>query len=73
MFRDIEGNEELLAEPWAFRKTYQAAMQNFLDEVRTGCGDRGIDYVFLRTDQPLADALSHYLHARERRKHFTRK
>ena len=34
MFRDIEGNEELLAEPWAFRKTYQAAMEQFLDEVR---------------------------------------
>jgi len=73
MFRDIEGSEELLAEPWAFRKTYQAAMQTFLDEVRTGCGDRGIDYVFLRTDQSLADVLSHYLHARERRKHLIRK
>jgi uncharacterized protein (DUF58 family) len=73
MFRDIEGSEELLAEPWAFRKTYQAAMQTFLDEVRTGCGDRGIDYVFLRTDQPLADVLSHYLHSRERRKHLNRK
>jgi uncharacterized protein (DUF58 family) len=73
MFRDIEGSEELLAEPWAFRKTYQAAMDDFLREVRTACGDRGIDYVFLRTDQPLADALSHYLHARERLKHLSRK
>ena len=33
-------------------------MQQFLDEVRGGCGDRGIDYLLLRTDQPLADALS---------------
>ncbi len=72
MFRDIEGSEELLAEPWAFRKTYQAAMQQFLDEVRGACGDRGIDYLLLRTDQPLADALSHYLHARERLKHLNR-
>ncbi len=70
LFRDIEGSEELLAEPWAFRKTYQAAMEDFLREVRTGCGDRGIDYLFLRTDQPLAEALSHYLHARERLKHL---
>lgn len=68
MFRDIEGSEELLAEPWAFRKAYQAAMQRFLDEVRGACGNRGIDYVPLRTDQPLADVLSHYLHARERLK-----
>jgi uncharacterized protein (DUF58 family) len=73
MFRDIEGNEELLAEPWAFRKTYQAAMQKFLDEVRGACGDRGIDYLLLRTDQSLADILSHYLHARERLKHLSRK
>ena len=71
MFRDIEGNEELLAEPWAFRKSYQQAMQTFLSEVRSGCGDRGIDYVFLRTDEPLAEVLTHYLHSRERRKHLT--
>ncbi len=69
LFRDIEGNEELLAEPWAFRKAYQAAMEKFLDEVRGDCGSRGIDYLLLRTDQPLADVLSHYLHARERLKH----
>jgi len=68
MFRDIEGNEELLAEPWAFRQAYQAAMRQFLEDVRTGCGNRGIDYLHLRTDQPLADVLSHYLHARERLK-----
>jgi uncharacterized protein (DUF58 family) len=73
MFRDIEGQEELLAEPWAFRKAYQAAMVQFLDEVRGGCGKRGIEYLLLRTDQPLADALSHYLHARERRRHLNYK
>ncbi len=73
MFRDIEGSEELLAEPWAFRKTYQAAMEQFLDEVRSACGKRGLDYVLLKTDQSLADTLSHYLHARERLKHLSRK
>ncbi|MGD9723345.1 MAG: DUF58 domain-containing protein [Pirellulales bacterium] len=66
MFRDIEGSEELLAEPWAFRQAYRAAMQQFVEEVQRGCGDRGIDYLLLRTDQPLADVLSHYLHAREK-------
>lgn len=70
MFRDIEGQEELLAEPWVFRKSYQRAMQQFLDEVRGQCGQRGIDYVLIKTDQPLADTLSHYLHARERRRHW---
>jgi hypothetical protein len=73
MFRDIEGSEELLAEPWAFRTAYRDAMQQFLAGVRSGCGNRGIDYLLLRTDQPLADALSHYLHARDRLKHVLRK
>src|SRR5262249_27659151 len=70
MFRDIEGSEELLAEPWAFRNAYQEAMRQFIDDARRGCGNRGIDYLSLRADQPLADVLSHYLHARERLKHI---
>ena len=56
-----------------FRKSYQSAMRQFLDEVKTGCGNRGIDYLLLQTDQPLAETLSHYLHARERFKHLQRK
>lgn len=70
LFHDIEGSEELFAEPWAFRKGYVAAMQQFLAEVRDGCGNRGIDYLQLRTDEELAAALSHYLHARERLQHI---
>jgi uncharacterized protein (DUF58 family) len=73
MFRDIEGNEELLAEPWAFRKAYQASMEEFLTEVRSACGKRGIDYLLLKTNESLADALSHYLHARDRLKHVQTK
>ncbi len=34
IFRDIEGVEELFAEPWSFRKAYQAAMEAFCTEVR---------------------------------------
>ena len=69
MFHDIEGSEEFLAEPWAFRKAYCAAMQQFVAEIKDGCGRRGIDYLLLRTDQELAAGLSHYLHARERMQH----
>jgi uncharacterized protein (DUF58 family) len=65
LFRDIEGSEELFAEPWAFRKAYAQAMQKFVDEVKDTCGCRGIDHLLLRTDDDLALALSHYLHRRE--------
>jgi uncharacterized protein (DUF58 family) len=66
LFRDIEGTEEMFAEPWGFRKAYCEAMEKFIAEVADACGCRGIDHLLLRTDEDLATALSHYLHARER-------
>ncbi len=66
LFRDIEGSEELYAEPWAFRKAYGVAMNDFISGVQSSCGARGIDYVLLRTDDDLGRSLSHYLHSRER-------
>ena len=65
LFRDIEGTEQFYAEPWGFRKAYCAAMQQFITEVREGCGNRGVDHLLLQTDQDPAAALSHYLHVRE--------
>jgi uncharacterized protein (DUF58 family) len=67
LFHDIEGSEEFFAEPWAFRKAYCRAMQQFVAEVKDTCGCRGIDHLLLRTDEDLSLALSHYLHQRERR------
>ncbi len=65
VFRDIEGEEELFAEPWAFRRSYQKAMEAFLDGVRQECGKRGYDHVRFLTDEPLATALSSFLHSRQ--------
>ena len=59
VFRDIEGEEELFAEPWAFRRSYQRAMEEFLDGVRQECGKRGYDHVRFLTDEPLGAALSY--------------
>lgn len=64
IFKDIEGTEELFAEPWAFRREYRRAMEAFLDENRRECGRRGFDHVRFFTDEPLADALSVFLHSR---------
>jgi len=65
IFRDIEGEEELFAEPWAFRRSYQRAMEEFLDGVRQECGKRGYDHVRFSTDEPLGTALSSFLHTRQ--------
>jgi uncharacterized protein (DUF58 family) len=66
LFKDIEGNEELHAEPWAFRKAYKRAMEDFIAEVARRCRFANIDHVLMRTDEDLGLALSHYLHGRLR-------
>jgi uncharacterized protein (DUF58 family) len=65
IFHDIEGEEELFAEPWAFRKSYQQAMADFLEGVKRECGGRGYDHVRFFTDESLGSTLSLFLHSRE--------
>ena len=72
VFHDIEGEEELFAEPWAFRRSYQKAMNEFLESVRKDCGARGYDHVRFLTDEPLGDSLSYFLHSREETGHAVR-
>ena len=72
IFRDIEGTEELFAEPWAFRRSYQNAMKDFLDGVRKECGSRGYDHVRFLTDESLGASLSYFLHSREQTGRETR-
>ena len=66
LFKDIEGSEELFAEPWAFRKAYKAAMEQFINGVAQRCRSGGVDHVLLKTTDDLGHALSHYLHSRQR-------
>jgi uncharacterized protein (DUF58 family) len=65
VFQDIEGTEELFAEPHAFRLAYKRAMQEFLDGVTKECGSRNYDHVRFFTDQSLGDSLSYFLHSRQ--------
>jgi uncharacterized protein (DUF58 family) len=65
VFHDIEGTEEIFAEPWAFRKSYQKAMDEFLTTVARECRNRGYDHVRFLTDEPLGGSLSYFLHARQ--------
>ena len=65
LFKDIEGPEQLFAEPWAFRKAYKAAMEDFIAETGRRCRSAGIDHLLLKTSDDLGLALSHYLHGRQ--------
>jgi uncharacterized protein (DUF58 family) len=65
IFHDIEGDEQVFAEPWGFRNAYRRAMQEFVDGVGRECGARGYDHVLFFTDEPLGPSLSRFLHARQ--------
>jgi uncharacterized protein (DUF58 family) len=69
VFHDIEGDEELYAEPGAFRRAYQRAMRDFLAEVRRECGNRGYDHVCFHTDEPLGASLGLFLRSRDEAGH----
>jgi uncharacterized protein (DUF58 family) len=67
LFKGLEGMPEILTEPHALRRAYQAEIGAFLTEMKRGCQMIDIDYVPLRTDQDLDGALSSYLAARASR------
>jgi uncharacterized protein (DUF58 family) len=66
LFRDLEGSEELFADPSTFRKAYTEAMGKFIADARYECGRLGVDHVLMRTDQDVGDTLCQYLHLRGR-------
>jgi uncharacterized protein (DUF58 family) len=67
LFKGLEAAGELLVEPARLRKAYQAELESYQIELRTGCRKQGIDYVQLRTDQPLDSVLATYLAQRQQR------
>jgi uncharacterized protein (DUF58 family) len=67
LFKGLEAAGELLVEPARLRKAYQAELEAYQIELRTGCRKQGIDYVQLRTDQPLDSVLATYLAQRQQR------
>jgi uncharacterized protein (DUF58 family) len=74
LFRGMESEDQLYAEPRALRRSYLEAMNRFRDNVRSLCASSGIEYVPLATDVPLDAALSSYLSFRQKtRKQLTRK
>jgi len=64
LFKGLEQLPEVLTDPRALRKAYLTEFNRFLHDVRLGCRAHRIDYLQLRTDQPLDTALSVYLSSR---------
>jgi uncharacterized protein (DUF58 family) len=64
LFKGLEQLPEVLTDPRALRKAYLAEFEKYLASVQAGCRNNRIDYVQIRTDQPLDVALSSYLASR---------
>jgi uncharacterized protein (DUF58 family) len=64
-FEGLELPQHLSCNPRALREGYLQALGDFLAEVRRGCTQNGVDYVLLRTSQPLDAALAAYLSNRQ--------
>ncbi len=69
LFEGIEIDRELRTDPQALRKSYLAAVNGFVRDIRSFCVNNRIDYALLSTADPLDVALSTFL---AQRMHFIR-
>lgn len=72
LFRGLEQPLELRTDPRALRRSYLAAFEKFLSDVRRTCGELNVDYVLLNTRQPLEAALGAYLAIRQKARRTAR-
>lgn len=64
-FRNLERpGHNVLADPYRLRKQYLAKYQQFCELLGRQCGNAGVDYLKLRTDEPYAKALGVFLNRR---------
>jgi uncharacterized protein (DUF58 family) len=64
LFRGIEVEAELMAEPRALKASYLEAVGKFQEQVKKVCAVAGVDYVLLDTSRSLGGVLSSYLNFR---------
>jgi glycine/D-amino acid oxidase-like deaminating enzyme len=60
-FEGLETEQHLNCNPRALRDNYLQLMQRFLDDIRHGCAQHGIDYALVRTSNSLDVVLASYL------------
>lgn len=65
LMQDAESGEQVLVDAATFREEFQQRLQTFCGALQQGCAGMEIDYVRIRTDQPLDVALTTYLERRQ--------
>ena len=65
LFRGLEQLPKTLVDPRSIRKAYLREINDFIRQINKGCRQHQIDYVLMRTDQPMEVTLSTYLASRQ--------
>jgi uncharacterized protein (DUF58 family) len=68
LFKGLEGLPESLVEPRSIRRAYREEFEKFRREVEVGCRSADVDYMLVRTDEPLDRMLTRYLSTRASRR-----
>jgi len=68
LFEDLEGGDELSANPRELARSYREEFTEFLNATSTGCAQRGVRYLRLRTDEALEAALVPFLRGKDVRR-----
>lgn len=63
-FEGLEGDDFLNCNPRALREGYLEALNDFLAQTKKACGRLSIDYIQVRTSEPLDAVLAKFLAAR---------
>ncbi len=66
IFKDIESMEELTTQPYQIQKSYQKAMENFINNIKAECLNSNIEYNLLETSTPFDKALFSYIQKRSK-------
>ena len=62
---DLESGEFMKTQPYQLQETYKAAVEAYLEELRTSLAAERIDHVVLETTTPFDRALTEYFYRRQ--------
>jgi hypothetical protein len=68
LFEDLEGGEELSANPRELARSYREEFSAFVESASSGCAQRGVRYLELRTDVALEQLLVPFLRGKDVRR-----
>lgn len=68
LFEDLEGGDELSANPRELARSYREEFGEFIQSASTGCAQRGVRYLRLQTDEALEQALVPFLRGKDVRR-----